>query len=89
MLFVDSLSHFKGLIKKGQVKLISHKQNCTEQHNALSSLRLTRATVSSSELMRGNAKRGEAEPLSPKPPSYNDLLKKGELCSVQHKQVPL
>lgn len=32
--------HCKGLIKE-QVRLFSHKQNCKEQHNALSSLSIS------------------------------------------------
>lgn len=52
-------------------------------------LHLTPASTSTTELMRENTKCGEAEPLWPKHCSYNGLLKKGELCSMQHKQVPL
>lgn len=50
---------------------------------------LAGATVSGGELMRGNAERGEAEPLRPETASYNGLVKKGQLCSPQHRQVPL
>lgn len=60
-----------------------HHHHLHQQHS------VTPATVSSSELMRGNAQRGQAVPLRPKPGSYNGPLKKGGLCPLQHEQVPL
>lgn len=62
-----------------QKKKKHHQQ---QQHS------VTPATVSGGELMRGNAQRGQAVPLRPKPGSYNGPLKKGGLCPLQHEQVP-